>query len=671
MAFRVVFWLMYRDDFAAASGAEVALSFLAGLRFDLATILGYTGLPVVLFFMLSPLVLRVRLMWLMFVFIAAMAVPMFLLQGADLFYYREAGRRISFEVLNMLHDWRPILGLAIKAYALQGLITLLGLTGLLALSVWGFRKLAKYPWQPVPWWANALQGLVLLVAVVFAARGGLQTKPLSVDMAFRGSQLALGHLSLNPVFTASKAVWALRFKAYAFLPPDEALAETRALLQLPLRPEVPDFPLMRSNLLPQLAAGTDTGDGAGETTAFSPSDPRLVSALTPTENHTPKNLVILVIESFSAQFSKVLAGEQGRGGKRPQPMMDRFDALAREGLLFSRFYASGTRSIEGVAALLSGYPALPEITLIGSDLSQNQLQTLPGILKARGYNSLFMHGARRGSMWLDAFASRLGFNAYIAQEDFPDSDAISDGTWGVFDHHTLARLHQELEKAEKPVFAFYFSVSSHTPYTLPGESYRTYPEDSPHARLRNSFAYADDALGEFFARARNSSYWKDTLFVITADHNLGGPGLNDVERMWIPLLVLNPGSEAFPRGKVNPVLGSQMDLAPTLLHLLGINAVNNFGGKSLLAPAKRRFALFARAGSGWLEDDRFYVHDLAKPLGAYAVEGGRRLSPLPLAGNEMAFRRFVSYMQTMHNQLINNRVFSPAHARRLSQQSGE
>jgi phosphoglycerol transferase MdoB-like AlkP superfamily enzyme len=293
------------------------------------------------------------------------------------------------------------------------------------------------------------------------------------------------------------------------------------------------------------------------------------------------------------------------------------------------------------------------------------MASVPRILKDAGYATLFLHGAYRGSMWFDQFAARSGFDTYIAKEDFPDPARQSDSTWGIFDHYALERLHAELEAARKPVFAFFFSLSSHTPYELPDPKFRKFPPGTPHRDQLDSFAYTDWALGRFFELARASSYWRDTVFVVTADHNVGGAGLNRRQAMHIPLLILVPGDPAFPRGAVRDTLGGQVDLAPTVLQLLGISAAQDFAGNSLLAPARRRFVMFGLGGqAAWLDEDTLLLHDLTRAVAAfrYRADPGLTRNVLPelsRAGTPDTVRDFESYLQATNNLLVRNRVFPP------------
>ena len=628
--FRVAFYLLYRERFAEAGAAELLAAFGTGLRFDLSIALSLAGIPALAILVASPWGGRHWVLWPLYWGVTAAAIALFALQGVDLYYFDFAGRHVSFEVMNVATDWKPIVALVAEAYLAQALAILAAIAVLAALAFRGVRRLAARPRVAVPFWSQALQVLALTALIGVGVRGGLQAKPIAVGTAFSGTNLALGHLALNAAFTAKATLLQRRPRTLDFMPEDEALAATRRLLELDGPPEDPRYPLLRA--FPERPVARSGG--------------RL------------KNLVIIAIESFSAQMTGALGGTR--------EVTANFDRLAREGLLFSRFYANGTRSVEGVAAILTGYPALPNSPVIGSVLEQHGVGSLARALGAHGYRSLFVHAAFRGSMWLDAFAARSGFGRFIAEEDFPDSASKSDGTWGIFDGYALERLHEEIAAGPKPVLAFLFTLGPHTPYRLPEERFRKFGPELPNADMLNAFAYTDYALGRFFELARASDYWQDTVFMITADHNMGKGDLNRREAMWIPLLILNPGDPDFPRGAVSTTLGSQADMAPTALELLGIEAVVPFAGRSLLAPGAPRFALHAWSNQvGWQEGDWFVVHDLERPIALYRPGDDPRLRH-NLVRDRAAARaaapavaHLEGYLQTVNNLLLANRTAPP------------
>jgi len=643
-AFRLAFLALYAGLFDESSPGAILFALLHGVRYDLAVIFGVTGLPSLAFLTLSPLPPRRFLFWLLFLWCALTAMVMFTLAGVDLFYYAYVGRRVSFEAVSNLKDWKPLAALIADAYFWQALAVAVAGALTLILGVRIFSRIVARPWRRVYWWSHPLQWALLFVLVVVLTRGGWQAKPLGAGHAFRGGNLALGHLTLNPVFTTAVALWRSKQRLLAFMPEEQALGITRDTLGLIGPPQRPGFPLWGKTM-----------QGAAPVSPAS---------------STPRNVVFIVLESYSAQFIGAL--------RDPRGLTPHFDALALEGWLFRNFHASGTRSLEGIASILTGFPALPTGTLIGSTFEQNAVPSLPLLLKKRGYASFFLHGAFKGSMYFDAFAGRHGFDRYIAKEDFPDAERISDSYWGIFDHYALDRLHEELSAAQArntPVLGFFFSLSSHTPFELPGPEWAAFPPDTPDAPLLNSVAYTDKALGRFFDKARASDYWKRTIFVITADHNMGGSQLDPRARMWIPLLILNPGDPAFPSRRVSGVLGSQIDLAPTVVDLLGVPAEQAFIGRSLLTrpgapPTPPRFALFGWGNqAGWLRDDSLLIHGQERPLAFHRYGPGRTPTPnLILPGNPdgrgpegygRSLEEVRGVLQTLNNLLVLNRLVPP------------
>lgn len=627
VAFRLAFLIRYWSDLAGAPAGGLIASLLDGERFDASALLSLTGIPALGFLALGAPALRRWAGWTWLALCTALVLALGILAGVDLYYYAYVGRRVSFELWGMRGDAAPVAEMVARGFLAPTLViggVLLVWAG--ATAVLLSRAISR-PARALTPPLRVAQWVALLALTVLAVRGGMQVKPLSENMAFRSSHMALGHLALNPTFTALKALNRSQ-TLLAYYPDDEANETARRLLGIAGPPADPGYPLLRS-------------------LRVAPKPHR--------------NLVLLTLESFSPQYMGAYGASPG--------FSERFDRLAKEGLRFTDFYASGTRSLEGIPAILTGYPALPTSALIGSPLEQSRMASLSRILKDAGYRTLFLHGAYRGSMWFDQFAARSGFDRYIAKEDFPDPARQSDSTWGIFDHFAMERLHAELEAAHQagkgPIFAFFFSLSLHTPFELPHPRFRIFDPATPHADLFNSFAYADWALGRFFDLARASSYWRDTVFVVTADHNIGGAGLTRRQAMHIPLLILVPGDPSFPRGATSAVVGGQVDLAPTLLQLLGVSAPSDFAGNSLLAPAPNRFVMFGLGGqAGWIDEDSLLLHDLARPLALYRYrEDPRllhdRLPELSRTGEPRVVRQFQSYLQATNNLLVRNRVYPP------------
>lgn len=624
--FRLAFLFLYYDRLADTSLGVILQSLLHGIRFDAAIVLTVTGIPATIWYALSITRWRRAAFRIYLAFISIVGALMVVMLVVDMGYYQYVDRRISFEVAEMLADWRVVTRMIFLGFPFQALVTFL----VLGVAVYLYWRTMNQHYRELLEKTHILQHgikvLVLFAVIVIGARGGTQSKPLSVNMAFPSGHLVAGHLALNPGFTVYRSLVLKKRIPYAFMSDEKAVASTRKVLGLNDPPEQEEFPLYRS--IPESSG-----------------------------QRTPKNLVMIVMESFSAQFVQAITGKPDELGE----LTPHFNALSQEGLLYTRFYSSGTRSLEAVGTLLSGFPNLPNMKLVGTDLEQNTLISLPLLLKQNEYYSLFLHGAFRGSMRFDAFAKRNGFDKYIAKEDFPDYEKKSDSYWGVFDHYAFERLDEELQKANRPTFAFFFSLSSHTPFELPDESFRTFPEDSPNAGVRNSIAYADRSLGRFFERARKSAYWKDTIFVITADHNMGQHTMGGPDKMHIPLLILSPGDPTFPRGETRDWIGGQVDVAPTVVDVLGLDGHHSFAGRSLWQPAVNRFALFGWGNqTAWLDEQGLLVHGSEKILAFSRFQEGVLEPQKSLETSDKVLsdtnQKLEAYIQTWANLMLRNRL---------------
>lgn len=292
------------------------------------------------------------------------------------------------------------------------------------------------------------------------------------------------------------------------------------------------------------------------------------------------NVVVLAEESFGAEF----VGAYGdRRGLTPE-----FDALAGEGLLFMHTYASGTRTVRGLEAMSASLPPIPGDSVVKRS-GNAAVVTWGEVMQGLGYRTSFLYG---GYGYFD------NMNAYFAANGFDISDrADIDGPafgniWGVADEdlfrHALGHF-DERARAGQPFFSIVMSTSNHKPYTFP-PGIPGVPErgGGREAGIR----YADFALGQFFREARKRDWFDDTLFVVMADHGARVYGAAEIplSSYEIPFLVLAPGRLA-PR-RVD-ALTAQIDLAPTVLGLLGLPYQAPFFGRDVLHhPDARRVLLF-------------------------------------------------------------------------------
>jgi phosphoglycerol transferase MdoB-like AlkP superfamily enzyme len=293
------------------------------------------------------------------------------------------------------------------------------------------------------------------------------------------------------------------------------------------------------------------------------------------------------------------------------------DKLATdEGLLFTNIYASGNRTVRGFEGILSSFPPLPGDSIVKRDLSDN-VETIARVLKRDNYATVFLYGGRGVFDGMRSFALRNGYDRFIEEKyfDHPTFTTI----WGVCDEDVFHRALEEMRSlatGDQPFFATILSVSNHKPYTYPRGRI---PEDPEKRRREHAVKYSDYALGEFFRGAKKESFWTNTIFVVVADHGARVYGRQSIpiHSYEVPLVVLGPAVVKTPQRL--PQLGCSLDVAPTVLGLLGRPYETMFFGWDLLKspPEQSRALLNHNRDIGLLAQDRMVVLGLMKTVEFY------------------------------------------------------
>jgi len=283
----------------------------------------------------------------------------------------------------------------------------------------------------------------------------------------------------------------------------------------------------------------------------------------------PLNLVIVLQESLGATFVKSL------GGLAVTPELEQ---LKDQGWWFEQLYATGTRSVRGIEAVVAGYAPTPARSTVKLSLSQQNFYTLADGLGRQGYHTEFVYGGESHFDNMRSFFTGNGFQKIV---DIGHMKPAFVGSWGASDEDlfdkSLERL-KTLHQQDKPFFSLIFTSSNHAPFEFPDGKISL--DDPDKQTVNNAVRYADFALGKFIREARQQPYWKDTVFLIVADHDnrVYGDSLVPIKKFHIPGLIL--GADIAP--KRIATIASQVDLAPTLLSLLGVSSTHPMIGRDLV-----------------------------------------------------------------------------------------
>ena len=360
-----------------------------------------------------------------------------------------------------------------------------------------------------------------------------------------------------------------------------------------------------------------------------------------TESPRKFNIVLVLEESLGSLFVGSLHPE----GPACTPQ---FDSLAANGLFLTHIYATGNRTVRGVEASLLSFPPIPGQSIVKRPLNEN-LFSLPSILKANGYQNVFLYGGRSYFDNFLQFASHNNFDRILDQTDFKN---ISFETiWGVcdgdlFDNSLLTfdSLHAE----GRPFFATIITVSNHKPYLYPEGKI---PYDPKKQERLHAVRYADFAIGDFVRKAQSHEFFDSTIFIFLGDHGARVYGWQQIpmDSYEIPILFYCPA--LIPAGRRLEILGSQMDLAPTLLDLLNFSYTSKFFGRSLLQVHQdQEFALLSHNRDvALLRNNRLAVLGIQMDNGLWdrdPADGG--FKSLPMETDSTLLLDAISYFQTAY-----------------------
>lgn len=317
---------------------------------------------------------------------------------------------------------------------------------------------------------------------------------------------------------------------------------------------------------------------------------QVVTAAEHTEGDYPKllkterpNIVFLLLESFTANAIEVLGGLPD--------VTPNLNALAKEGVLFENIYATGSRSDRGMVAAISALPSNPSIALIKYPNKIMNYPCFPKDLEKIGYSTRYYYA---GDINFGSFRSyvTMSFQGMVTEDDFSGEAIENRFKWGVHDEYMFERLFEDISKAKQPFMYMAFNMSSHEPFTVPGEV--KFPGADIEHKFMNAIHYSDKCIGQFIRKCKESGLWDNTLFVLMADHgtrHIKHVDPNMPEAYHIPLLLT--GGVLNVQDTVVSTIGSQTDMIATVLAQLGIDHSGYKYSRNLLSTPAFPFAFYS------------------------------------------------------------------------------
>ncbi len=608
--YRLLFYFLNFSYFSDLSIGPLFSIMIFGLRFDLSVIILSNFLFISLY--LLPFAFRERnwyraLLKGLFLFVNSIAM---LANSVDLAYFQFTLKRTNATVFNFFggeigNDLGRLLPLFLKEYWYVFAIWII----LFLAMYYLYKKVEKN--TPLNWTTKqyvlqlfSLIGFCAFSIIVY--RGGFQLKPISIVSAAEYAPAQFVPLVLNTPFSILKTmdVSAITPSANWRIRDKEMLKELYNPIHLAERGEI--------NKL---------------------------------------NVVVIALESFSKEYIGAINGKS----KGCTPFLD---SLISESLTFTKAFSNGKTSIDGIPAIVSSIPTWMNEPFITSPYGSNQINSLANLLKEQGYSTAFFHGGTNGTMGFDAFANIAGYDDYYGRTEYNNENDY-DGNWGIWDEEFLQFSANSINIKKQPFFATIFTLTSHHPYDVPKRYKSKFNEGL--LPIEKSISYSDFALKKFFETAKNMPWYKNTLFVLTADHTgvSNDPYYtNIIGNYSIPLIYFMPDGKL--KG-VDSTITQQIDIMPSVLDLLNFPSTYFSFGTSVFDTSALHFAFIFRNDLFHLiEKDHIleFDGDNSTSLYQYTSDSLLKVDLLykELVISEKMENRTKAIIQTYQQSLIKNKM---------------
>lgn len=561
---RTVFLVYNIDDISGVGFGDLVLTFINAWHLDASAACYLLLVPFV--FLLARSVVPIRLFsiatnWFNYIAIGLVSL---IYVGELGIYDAWSGSKLNYKALSHLTTPDEV----VNSTSYSFFFGMLGLTALMsAIGIWTYKRFYQTPANgaKVNWIKSAILLLIMPVLIGIGIRGGVQQIPINQSDVFFSDE----HYVLN--VAAVNSPWNLF----------HSIEQNKAHMD--------QNPYLVSSMEEAQAIVNEL---------YSTDSDSSVSVLTTDR----PNVVLFILESWSSDLIESLGGYEG--------LTPHFEEMIDEGILFTNMYASGERSDQGMAAILSGYPAQPTTSIIKNI---DKFQNLPSIntyFHDEGYMTDMIFGGQLNYGNIKAYMYFNEFKRITEVYDFPPE--IPRGKLGVHDEYIFQQQSKNIGGDSEPFFSTVFTLSTHDPFDMP---MKEWPFDfgGDDNGIINAVHYSDQALNDYIEKAKQEEWYENTLFIFIADHGARTPkkwGFYTPEYRSIPMLWFGNVIKDEYRGSINDLIGSQTDLVATLLSQMNIDHSEFNWSKDLFNPSSKPFAYYAFIdGVGWVRPNNFMAYE--------------------------------------------------------------
>ena len=541
---RLLFLIYFSDRISHIGLGEIGNTFLYALRLD-SSMIAYISVIPILFYLVLLFLPRYKFpvnigkYYVLFFVLIFSIITIF-----NLNLYREWGSKINYRALDLAYNSTQ------EAIASSSsspiLLSLSILIGFILAAAFLAQKLLDFKIKDhiEPIWKKASIAFTMLALLFLAIRGGWQLSPINQSMAYFSNETVLNHAAVNTEWNLIHDILSNKYgkdNPYKYYSRKEAQKILSEIYKKPTE----DTPILLNSEQP--------------------------------------NVVLIILESYTAELVGILGGEKG--------VTPNTDRLATEGILFEEIYAAAGRTDKGVLASISAFPA----QAIRSVMKQsNKQEKLPGIaqeFEKKSYSTSFYYGGESEFFNMKSYVLSHGYKKLVDQHSFQRKDMNSK--WGAYDDKVFTKQLADMDNSKQPFFSTILTLTNHEPFEIPVE--RKYKGENVNDQFRSTMFYTDSCLGAYLTDAKKKAWYKNTLFVIIADHGHRLP--NDLpefeaRKYRIPLIFYGDIIKPEFKGLKISKTGSQTDLVATLLNQVKIDASRYIWSKDLLNPSTPGFAFF-------------------------------------------------------------------------------